>query len=118
MNAILYVASTGCQGRQLPKDFPPYSTVQGYFYAWSRNGTFASLNHALVMASREAAGCEASPTPGRHAGGAGASRAPYRVRLREVDDSAVIHLQPTFPAPSAEAAHGGRLPRCSVIAHS
>jgi transposase len=43
---------------------PPYSTVQGYFYAWSRDGTFASLNHALVMASREAAGREASPTAG------------------------------------------------------
>src|SRR5579872_1127886 len=64
VNAILYIASTGCQWRQLPKDFPPYSTVQGYFYAWSRNGTFASLNHALVMAAREAAGREASPTAG------------------------------------------------------
>ena len=64
VNAILYIASTGCQWRQLPKEFPPYSTVQGYFYAWSRNGIFASLNHALVMASREAAGREASPTAG------------------------------------------------------
>ena len=64
VNAILYIASTGCQWRQLPKDFPPYSTVQGYFYAWSRNGTFAALNHALVMAVREAAGREASPTAG------------------------------------------------------
>lgn len=26
------LASTGCQWRQLPKDFPPYSTLQGYFY--------------------------------------------------------------------------------------
>src|ERR1035438_5089366 len=25
VNAILYIASTGCQWRQLPKDFPPYS---------------------------------------------------------------------------------------------
>ena len=56
MDAILYIASTGCQWRQLPKDFPPYSTVQGYFYAWSRGGLFASLNYTLVMASREAAG--------------------------------------------------------------
>ena len=38
--------------RQLPKDFPPYSTVQGYFYAWSRNRTFASLNHARRGISR------------------------------------------------------------------
>ena len=34
------------------------------FCAWSRNGTLASLNHALVMASREAVGREASPTAG------------------------------------------------------
>jgi transposase len=64
VNALLYIASTGCQWRQLPKDFPPYSTVQGYFYSWSRNGTVASLNHVLVMAAREAAGQEASPTAG------------------------------------------------------
>ena len=64
IDAILYIASTGCQWRQLPKDFPPYSTVQGYFYAWSRGGIFASLNYTLVMASREAAGREASPTAG------------------------------------------------------
>ncbi len=64
IDAILYIASPGCQWRQLPKDFPPYSTVQGYFYAWSRGGIFASLNYTLVMASREAAGREASPTAG------------------------------------------------------
>src|ERR1039457_5577428 len=64
INAILYIASTGCQWRQLPKDFPPYSTVQGYFYAWSRGAIFASLNYSLVMASREAVGREASPTAG------------------------------------------------------
>ena len=64
VNAILYMASTGCQWRQLPKDFPPYSTVQGYFYAWSRDGMFARINHALVMAAREKAGREASPTAG------------------------------------------------------
>jgi transposase len=64
IDAILYIASTGCQWRQLPKDFPPYSTVQGYFYAWSRGGIFASLNYTLVMASREAVGREASPTAG------------------------------------------------------
>jgi transposase len=64
LNAILYMASTGCQWRALPKDFPPYSTVQGYFYEWSREGRFASINHILVMAAREKAGREASPTAG------------------------------------------------------
>jgi putative transposase len=32
MDAILYILATGCQWRALPKDFPPYSTVQYYFY--------------------------------------------------------------------------------------
>ena len=29
-NAIWYMASSGCQWRMLPKDFPPMSTVQSY----------------------------------------------------------------------------------------
>ena len=64
VNAILYMASTGCQWRQLPKEFPPYSTVQGYFYRWAQDGTLARINHALVVASRESKGREASPTAG------------------------------------------------------
>jgi transposase len=64
VNATLYMAATGCQWRQLPKEFPPYSTVQGYFYGWSHNRTFAAINHMLVMASREKEGREASPTAG------------------------------------------------------
>jgi transposase len=64
VEAILYMASTGCQWRQLPREFPPYTTVQSYFYRWSRDGTFAQINHVLVMAWREAAGREASPTAG------------------------------------------------------
>lgn len=64
VNAILYMASTGCQWRQLPRDFPPRSTVQGYFYEWSRSGTFVAINHMLVMAARENAGRAASPTAG------------------------------------------------------
>jgi transposase len=64
MNAILYMASTGCQWRQLPREFPPRSTVQGYFYEWSRRGMFVVINHMLVMAAREKAGREASPTAG------------------------------------------------------
>lgn len=64
VEAILYMASTGCQWRAIPKDFPPYSTVQGYFYAWSHGGLLARINHMLVMALREAVGREASPTAG------------------------------------------------------
>ena len=34
VNALLYMATTSCQWRLLPKDFPPPSTVQRYFYDW------------------------------------------------------------------------------------
>lgn len=64
MNALLYIASTGCQWRQLPKDFPPYSTVQGHFYRWSDDGTWEQINHVLVMESREAMGRNPSPSGG------------------------------------------------------
>lgn len=64
MNAILYIASSGCQWRALPKDFPPMTTVQGYFYAWRDMGLFAGINHLLVMSARELEGREASPTAG------------------------------------------------------
>ena len=64
VNALLYMASSGCQWRMLPKDFPPVSTVQRYFYAWRASGLLWTVNHALVMATRELQGREATPTAG------------------------------------------------------
>jgi transposase len=64
LNALLYISSTGCQWRMLPKDFPPYSTVQGYFYDWRASGLWLRINHHLVMETRELEGKEASPTAG------------------------------------------------------
>lgn len=63
-DALLYIASTGCQWRMPPKDFPPYSTVQGYFYKWRTTGLWLRTNHHLVMETRELEGKEASPTAG------------------------------------------------------
>jgi transposase len=62
MNAVRYVLRTGCQWRQLPKDFPPRSTVYGYFWEWSRYGALDRIHHVLLVACREAEGREASPT--------------------------------------------------------
>lgn len=64
VNALLYMASSGCQWRLLPKDFPPLSTVQRYFYAWRASGLWWTINHALVMAARELEERVASPTAG------------------------------------------------------
>lgn len=64
VDALLYILASGCQWRLLPKDFPPRSTVQGYFYRWRADGTLWRINHALVMAAREKQGREASPSAG------------------------------------------------------
>ena len=64
MNAILYMAATGCQWRMLPKDLPPASTVQRYFYDWRDNGLWRTISNHLVMEARELEGREASPTAG------------------------------------------------------
>lgn len=64
LEAILYLASAGCPWRLLPKDFPPLSTVQGYFYEWRDSGLLRAINSELVMAAREKAGRQPSPSAG------------------------------------------------------
>src|SRR4051794_7761473 len=64
MDAILYIASGGCQWRRLPKDFPPRSTGQGYFYGGGDTGLWEAPNPPRVRSAREREGREASPTAG------------------------------------------------------
>src|SRR6266704_3517766 len=64
VNAILYVARTGCQWRALPKDLPPCSTVQYYFYLWRDDGTWERINAALVRLVRKRQGRNATPSAG------------------------------------------------------
>jgi putative transposase len=64
MNAILYIAASGCQWRALPKDFPPFQTVQYYFYKWRGSGLWRTINDALVRRMREKQGRKLTPTVG------------------------------------------------------
>lgn len=64
VDAILYVLMTGCQWRALPKDFPPRSTVQSYFYRWRDDGTWHCINRSLVKRAREAVGRRPTPSAG------------------------------------------------------
>lgn len=64
VNALLYIASSGGTWRLLPTDFPPFSTVQKYFYRWRDEGTLRAINNTLVMAARELADKQPSPTAG------------------------------------------------------
>ena len=62
MNGVMYILSTGCQWRYLPKDFPPRSTVHNYFVWWHCDGVLDRIHHALYVECRETAEREASPT--------------------------------------------------------
>ena len=64
VNAILYVAASGCQWRALPKDFAPYTTVQYYFYKWRGSGLWRTINDALVCRMRERQGRKPNPSAG------------------------------------------------------
>ena len=62
MNGIMYVLSTGCQWRAIPKDLPPRSTVHDYLDLWSYDGTLDRIHHALYVECRERGKHKAQPT--------------------------------------------------------
>jgi len=62
VNGLMYVLSTGCQWRAVPKDLPPRSTLYDYLDRWSRDGTLDHIHDMLYVKCRQAAAREASPT--------------------------------------------------------
>ena len=62
VNGLLYLLSTGCQWRALPKDLPPRSTVHGYFDLWTWDGTLDRIHFALYQKCREQVGREVQPS--------------------------------------------------------
>jgi len=62
VNGLMYILSTGCQWRAIPKDLPPKSSVYDYFDLWTYDGTLERIHHALYQQCRERAQREASPT--------------------------------------------------------
>ena len=63
-DAIQYLAATGCQWAQLPRDFPPFTTVQYHYYRMRDRGLLDAINAVLVAGVRVAEGREAEPTAG------------------------------------------------------
>jgi putative transposase len=62
LNAILYVTRTGAQWRMLPRDFPPWPTVSGYFWRWTQSGLWARRNTMVVKTARQHAGRTPQPS--------------------------------------------------------
>jgi transposase len=64
LNAIRYLARTGCGWRMLPHEFGPWQTVYWWFRRFIRRLLFQTLHDVALMLDREQAGREASPTAG------------------------------------------------------
>lgn len=47
VNAVFYLARSGCAWRMLPHDFPPWKTVSYYFYTWRDKGVWEGLHGVL-----------------------------------------------------------------------
>src|SRR5919199_1014879 len=64
VDAVFYVLRTGCAWRFLPKDFPPKSTVWGYFDEWRHNGTLEDIHDTLREQVRKEEGHRRTPSAG------------------------------------------------------
>jgi hypothetical protein len=88
----------------LPPCFPPVATVRRWFSLWRDNGLRLTLNHTLMVVSREAQGREASPSAG--------VRQPAGERLSDLGRHP---LRQRRRAPPAGAADGALHRRCARI---
>lgn len=64
LNAIRYLARTGCGGRMLPVHFGPWQTVYWWFRRFVRRLLFRTIHDLALMLDRERVGREASPSAG------------------------------------------------------
>ena len=53
VDAILYVAATGCQWRALPAEYPNWNTVHRLHLQWSKDGTWEKIADRLRRMLRE-----------------------------------------------------------------
>lgn len=64
INAIFYVLVTGCQWRNLPKDYPNHNSVYYHYRKWCIDGTWQRINRILVYLERRRVGRIARPSAG------------------------------------------------------
>lgn len=64
VDAIFYVAATGCQWRALPSCYPHWNTVHRHHLTWSRDGTWEEICDRLRRLAREQMGRDEEPSAG------------------------------------------------------
>lgn len=56
MSAIFYLVTSGCAWSLLSRGFPPFVTVQRYFYDWCDRGLLKAISPHLVAVARDLEG--------------------------------------------------------------
>lgn len=62
VNAVLYLVKTGCQWRNLPKDFPNWKAVSMFYYRAQQKGIWEKVLKMLVKKTRKANGRNENPS--------------------------------------------------------
>jgi transposase len=64
VNGIMYILSTGCQWRAIPKDLPPRSTLFDYLDSWASMVRWIECTkRSMLNAANAAAGKRVRPPP-------------------------------------------------------
>src|SRR5262245_25289565 len=64
LNALFYLARSGCAWRMLPHDFPPWGVVSYYFYTWRDAGLIERVHAILRVDLRRLDDREPTPSAG------------------------------------------------------
>ena len=62
INAVFYLVKTGCQWRNLPKDFPNWKIVSMFYYRAQQKGIWEKVLKMLVKKTRKANGRNENPS--------------------------------------------------------
>ena len=62
VNGVLYIVKTGCQWEFLPKDYPPYKTVNSFYVRAKGSGMWEEMMDMLVQKTRVKAGRNVEPS--------------------------------------------------------
>ena len=62
VNGIFYLGRTGCQWKNLPKDYPNHNSVYYHYGKWRDDGTWRRVNEVLRQQERAAQGRQPEPS--------------------------------------------------------
>lgn len=64
VNGVRYIVKTGCQWEFLPKEYPPYKTIDSFYVRAKKSGLWEEMMTLLVGLTRIKERCDPNPTYG------------------------------------------------------